>query len=441
MVSVNKHVIADIPEIVDQIIWQLSPYQDPQKSQPSIAHYNKKYLYPCLFVNRLWYSCVVRHLYRHVLFEDSVNDSYAFQKFASTLSNTQMTLPKPLPSSSFSSSLFSFLSSPSTTTIDHRHQQQRQHHHHTDFKFTLPAPASSYCKNKDFIIARRSKSSPSLSVPSIPLPPLPKPQQQQQQSSSLESSKSASIYNKSLRSLTLRKIKDRSLNSILNGISQHATMTRLTNIDFYICDHLSNDALMLLFRHAYQSLTHVSLAGCYRISDESIIMLAHYVPQLSYLDVRACGLISDVSITAIATSCSNLKHLNVGRIRERDRITSQSIMMVAEFTQVTVLGLAGCSIDDQTIIQLAKYRRHHLERVSVNNCQRLTNKSIHYLSSHCPNLTVFEMKDCHRIHDWYTIHDLLTRNVILTLSEQQNKEYLEWFSRQPKNIIKSTKNQ
>ncbi|KAI9307325.1 hypothetical protein BJ944DRAFT_149690, partial [Cunninghamella echinulata] len=368
------HTIAEIPEIVDQIIWHLSAYQDPNITQASILHYNKKHLHPCLFVNRLWYSCAVRHIWRHVLFEDSVHDSYAFQKFASIFSNTQMAIPKP-PSSSFSSSLFSFLS--------------------TDLP-ALTAP------------------------PSTQLPPLPN-------HPTKLSTPSLSIYNKAIRSLTIRKLKDRSLNSMLNSIAQYAT--RLTNIDFYICDHLSNDALMSLFRYACSSLTHVSLAGCYRISDESIIMLAHYVPGLIYLDLRACGSISDVSITAIATSCPHLKHLNVGRIRERDRITSQSIIKIAECTQVTVLGLAGCAIDDQAIIQLATYRHHTLERVSVNNCQRLTNKSLRYLFNHCPNLTVFEMKDCHYITDWYIVHDLLTRNVILTLSEQQNKEYREWCDR------------
>ncbi|CAO3623237.1 unnamed protein product [Cunninghamella echinulata] len=423
MTTDHKHIIAEIPEIVDQIIWHLSAYQDPTIAQASILHYNKKHLHPCLFVNRLWYSCAVRHIWRHVIFEDSVHDSYAFQKFASIFSNTQMALPKPLPSSSFSSTLFSFLSTDCT-----------------DFKFPLPTPpilsSSSFCKQKDFIIARRTKSSPSLSVPaptappSTQLPPLPN-------HPTRLSTPLLSIYNEAIRSLTIRKLKDRSLNSMLIGIAQYAT--KLTNIDFYICDHLSNDALMSLFRYACPSLTHVSLAGCYRISDESIIMLAHYVPGLIYLDLRACGSISDVSITAIAMSCPNLKHLNVGRIRERDRITSQSIIKIAECTQVTVLGLAGCAIDDQAIIQLATYRHHTLERVSVNNCQRLTNKSLRYLFNHCPNLTVFEMKDCHYITDWYIVHDLLTRNVILTLSEQQSKEYREWCDLQPKKLIPSTK--
>ncbi|ORZ25536.1 hypothetical protein BCR42DRAFT_363806 [Absidia repens] len=394
----SPHLAVQLPEVVSQILWHLAPYDSgpDAKQHHNITHYrDKHHLAPCLLVNRLWHECTLRHLWRHVVFEDTKTDIAAFYHFASVLANTRITLPKPLPSTSLSSTTLSSLS----------------------------VSTPSFCESPS------SRLTPSPSTK--PLPPSPPP----------PTTSSIDLYRKSIRSVTLRRIKEKAMHESLAAVAHHAT--HLQRLELYICDHVTNACLVPFFLVQPQThLTHVSLAGCHRVSDESIVVLARHAPDLVHLDLRACGLISDVSVMAIAQSCPWLRHLNVGRIRERSRITSQSMVMIAKHTQVTVLGLAGCDIDDHTLLALAQYRHKTLERVSVNSCSHITNRSIQCLVKStpldCPQLSVFEMKECHRIDDWYTVHALAERKVSLTMNDQQKYEFQEWCVRNGKNGMINT---
>ncbi|KAI8391053.1 uncharacterized protein BYT42DRAFT_555424 [Radiomyces spectabilis] len=233
------------------------------------------------------------------------------------------------------------------------------------------------------------------------------------------------FYRNSLRTLFVRKLKETSINEPLMQIGRHAT--KLKRLDVYICDHFTDRALYPFLAH--KTLTYLSLAGCHRLTDVAVLRVSETCTMLEHLDLRACGLVSDVSISAIATRCPRLRHLNVGRIRDRHRITVRSITLIAKHTKATVLGLAGCDIDDECMRVLAHYRRAGLERVSVNNCQRLTNATIYSFIKYCPNLSVFEMKECHLINDWEAVAELVHRKVLLTLCDRQNRACTEWAQR------------
>ncbi|KAI8984743.1 hypothetical protein BDF20DRAFT_815879 [Mycotypha africana] len=234
-------------------------------------------------------------------------------------------------------------------------------------------------------------------------------------------------YQNALRTFSVRKIKNPQLNEPLSTIARNAT--RLEQLDIYICDNLTNETVILFASHAYSRLTYISLAGCHMISDEAILKVAEQCPDLLHLDLRACGLVSDVSLSTVAKNCPRLKHINVGRVRERQRITIKSIRLIAQYTEATVLGLAGCDIDDECMITLAKHRGPGLERVSVNSCYKISNTSVYALLKYCPNLSVFEMKECHRIKNWEAVAEMVQKKVLLTLCDQQNKDCLAWAAR------------
>ncbi|CAO3597818.1 unnamed protein product [Absidia cylindrospora] len=334
----SPHLAVQLPEVVSQIIWHLAPYDsgpDAKQHQNITHHRDKHHLAPCLLVDRLWHECTLRHLWRHVVFEDTKTDIAAFYHFASVLANTRITLPQPLPTTSLSSTTLSSLSvstpsfceSPpscsSKSTAAASHENEDDTNAITTMSRSTPLPST-----RRRIITK-------------PLPPTPPP----------PSTSSIDLYRKSIRSVTLRRIKEKAMHESLAAVAHHAT--HLQRLELYICDHITNACLVPFFLVQPQThLTHVSLAGCHRVSDESIVVLARHAPDLVHLDLRACGLISNVSVMAIANACPQLRHLNVGRIRERSRITSQSMVMIAQYTQVTVLGLAGCDINDQTLIAL-----------------------------------------------------------------------------------------
>ncbi|KAI8340031.1 hypothetical protein BC941DRAFT_348634 [Chlamydoabsidia padenii] len=378
----QSHLAVQLPEIVSHILFYIAPYSDPDSKQYSVIHRYKRHLIPCLLINRLWHECALRHLWRHVIFENT-SDVVAFHHFASVLSNQPITKPV---ATSLSSIMLSSLSISSSSSS--------------------PIEPDTYTSSKSLV---ESSSSSSSSSPSSSL----------------------FLYRKSLQSLTLRRIKGKEIHESIVTLAPEAS--RLQRLEIYICDHVTNSTLIPFF-FDQSPLTHVSLAGCHQISDESILVLARHVPGLVHLDLRACGLISDVSLTAIAQSCPQLHHLNVGRIREKHRVTSQSIIKIAHLTQVTVLGLAGCEIEDDAIEALVKYRQ--IERVSVNDCKKLTNRAIRCLLPSCTQLSVFEMKEC-RIDDWAVVDRLVERKVSLTMNDDQKYAFQAWSVRYGRNSIVS----
>jgi hypothetical protein len=75
---------------------------------------------------------------------------------------------------------------------------------------------------------------------------------------------------------------------------------------------------------------------------------------------------------------------------------------------------------------LAKYRTTGLERVSVNSCFKISNETVYAYIRYCPNLSVFEMKECHNVNDWEAVAELVRRKVLLTLCDQQNRACADW---------------
>ncbi|ORX46124.1 RNI-like protein [Hesseltinella vesiculosa] len=425
----EPHLAVQLPEIVSQIIWFLAPYDESDQTslapqQHMLNRQDRSELYASLFVSRLWFVCTVHHLWRHVVFEDTQINGRTFHQFSQSIRESSADSAADglghhlspslsstiLPSLSVASyhppathinqkgMLSSSALSPDTCPVGATESQgpPRQ-----VVSFSTPTHQTSLVKKKK---RRGSAASKPLHPPRF----------------------STALYRRSLRSLTLKRVKDKAINTDLEAMAKDCT--RLQRLEVYICDHIDNQTLMPYF-HTHCQLTYISLAGCSLISDEAVVAMAHHVPGLVHLDLRACGQVSDVGLVAVANHCSRLKHLNVGRIREKERITNLSILQIAQHTQVSVLGLAGCHIDDQAMVQIAKHRGSALERVSVNNCRKLTNQSIYALIRHCPKLTVFEMKDCHRINDWYVVEIMLNRHVLLSLSERQHKECHDWAER------------
>ncbi|ORX61358.1 RNI-like protein [Hesseltinella vesiculosa] len=386
------HLIFQLPEIVEQIIQHVAPHRyqhfgpgtsNSSYQQRALTKCNKELL-PCLYVNWLWHDCASRLTWRHISFEDTKQDYEQLLNLTSTLTDVPI------------------------------HQLKQ-------------SPGSAAVTDAANALALAMAGSPS--------PPLMPSLSTATSSSTVHAENPAklnlvSTYRKRIRSLTLRKIKERNINEPLQLIGKSASS--LLILDIYICDYVTNAALIPFIDHG--RLTYLSLAGCQRVTDEAISHLAKSCRQLEHLDLRACGLVSDRSISEIALQCPRLRHLNVGRVRDRHHITDRSIELIAKHTSVCVLGLAGCDVSDASLIMLAKYRRAGIERISINNCYRATNQTIRSYVQYCPKLSVFEMKECHHINDWSSVADLVQRKVLLTLCDQQTKACNEWARRHGKTI-------
>ncbi|KAI9317667.1 hypothetical protein BX666DRAFT_1857129 [Dichotomocladium elegans] len=377
--TVTAHKAIQLPEIVSLIIRHLfDPPQIPATSQHSKSNIHGvsrkrtyQWIYPCLFVSQLWHDCAARVMYSTIVFEESPAEYDAFLKFAAVIG--------------------------AESHIAYSNGMDKQGH---------SSPFASLAIGYPIVGPSNVFVDPLLMRTTL----------------AVAQYERIEVYRRSIRSLSIRKCKEPSMLEPLDKISRHCS--RIESLELYVCDPVTDDAVLGFLKGG--GLRRVVLAGCYRVTDALILAVAATSPRLEHLDLRACGNISDASIAAIATRCPRLAHLNVGRIRDRQKITSASIVSVAEHTSVTVLGLAGCDIDDTAMIRLAEHRHRHLERISVNNCHRLTNRSIRAHVRLCTNLSVFEMKECDLIDDWESVAELVQRKVLLTLCDRQNKACLNW---------------
>lgn len=404
-----SHLAVCLPEIVSHVLSFLVPtcYHD----EPKKKMYTD--LYHCLTVNHLWYDCATRIIWRNAFFEDTKNDLEIFLKFASVLCDTPTTQFYDIVSAGPTITFDTIMTS--TSMVKYPSRSSSISSVSTFDSIHTPSECSIMDQDDDFSVNGKVTTADDFSIASSSEDLTLYQQKMNEQARLIK-------YQNALRFLSVRKIKEESINEPLLRIGESAP--KLEYLDIYICDHLLNETLYPFLRH--QSLTYLSLAGCHNITDEAILKVAEYCKGLQHLDLRACGSVSDTSLSAIALNCRGLKHLNVGRIRDREKVTVESISMIAKYTQATVLGLAGCDIDDHCMKVLASYRGTGLERVSVNSCFKITNETVYALLKYCPNLSVFEMKECHRINDWEAVAELVQRKVLLTLCDQQNRACADW---------------
>ncbi|KAL1915681.1 uncharacterized protein VTP21DRAFT_6440 [Calcarisporiella thermophila] len=222
-----------------------------------------------------------------------------------------------------------------------------------------------------------------------------------------------------IQELRLHKLK-----SVRPGVLESLVprLQNLISLDAYICDGFQSK-MIIQFALACPRLTQVSLPGCNRITDAALLALAQHCPKLEHLDLRACDYVSDCGITFIAARCKGLKHLNVGRVARGELISDRAVEALAIGTCLNTLGVAGCSVTDNGLFALAKFRAQSIERISVNSCLRITNAGVQALALNCPRLSVLEIKECHLVTDMAILRELKSRRVMVEVCRVGRERY------------------
>lgn len=171
--------------------------------------------------------------------------------------------------------------------------------------------------------------------------------------------------------------------------------SRLRSLELYVCPKLVPTRKVL----ESGTLLKIALPGCGLVDDMVMSLIATYCRALEILDLRACELVSDLGIMAIADSCPRLSYLNVGRVKNSNGITNQSLIRICQKTSVETLGLAGCSIGDEGVSAIAEHRGSRIERLSMNQCHSISDYSVNAVLGMCPKLQVLEVVGCVRVKD------------------------------------------
>lgn len=174
---------------------------------------------------------------------------------------------------------------------------------------------------------------------------------------------------------------------------------RLRSLELYVCPKLLPTRAMLVSG----TLLKVALPGCALVDDSVMSEVARNCPRLEILDLRACELVTDKGILEIARHCPQLTYLNVGRVKHSEGITDLSIVAISQNTRVETLGLAGCAVSDETVLAIARHSGPRIERLSLNQCHRITDHSMCELLRSAPKLQVLEIVGCKDLKDAKTM--------------------------------------
>jgi antagonist of mitotic exit network protein 1 len=161
-------------------------------------------------------------------------------------------------------------------------------------------------------------------------------------------------------------------------------------IEMYICPKVLPTTSMF----SGSSLKKLVLPGS-RVADDSFLKLvSKYCPLLETLDLRACGLVTDEGMVHLLSRCNRLTTLNLGRHSQTSKITDLTLAAISKYTSIETLGMAGCSITDRGLWELALRCSDSITRLSLNGCRQLTNDSIPLILArgYLPHLSVLEIR-------------------------------------------------
>jgi hypothetical protein len=123
------------------------------------------------------------------------------------------------------------------------------------------------------------------------------------------------------------------------------------------------------------TLQNLSISGCVRLTDVSVVAVAETCHRLSVVDLTQVYDITDSSVVALARSSGI--HLRSVKLSRCGRITDVSISSLA----LNCPGLQSIAVDDcynlsdASIIELATQCRR-LETIDMSHCPRLTDLSV-----------------------------------------------------------------
>lgn len=184
----------------------------------------------------------------------------------------------------------------------------------------------------------------------------------------------------------------------LDHVAQHVDFSGLTWLEIYMCPGLVPPPQMLP-----PTLHTLVVTGSAAVDDAWLLGVARRCPHLSVLDLRACELVLDVGVHVIGQNCRRLHSVNLGRKRRGLLITDHSVAyLVRQNPRLHTVGLAGCAVLDRSLWELAAAAGPRLQRLSLNNCTRLTNQLVPalLLRNMFPRLLVLEVRNVLGITYW-----------------------------------------
>jgi len=153
------------------------------------------------------------------------------------------------------------------------------------------------------------------------------------------------------------------------------------------------------------NLESLNLSGCYNLSDSALdTAFNRDIPSLKTLNLSLCKDVTDNSLGRIATHCKNLEDLQLGGCT---KITNTGLLLISwGLNNIKSLNLRSCwQISDHGIGHLAGINSQPttgaktLQRISLQDCQKLTDESLKHIADGLPQVTAINLSFCVSVTD------------------------------------------
>ncbi|KAI0020820.1 hypothetical protein F4780DRAFT_770581 [Xylariomycetidae sp. FL0641] len=152
---------------------------------------------------------------------------------------------------------------------------------------------------------------------------------------------------------------------------------KLKRLNLSYCKHITDRSMAHMAAHASNRLQSLSLTRCTSITDAGFQSWTPFrFTQLTHLGLADCTYLSDNAIVALVNAAKQLTHLDL----------SFCCALSDTATEVLRMAFCGSAVSDNSLACVALHL-HHLERVSVRGCVRVTAVGIESADiSQCRNL-------------------------------------------------------
>jgi hypothetical protein len=204
-----------------------------------------------------------------------------------------------------------------------------------------------------------------------------------------------------------------------------AFCSQLHYLDLTGCRHVHNEGLTALARGC-QLVETVHLSGCDGVTGAGISQLCKHMTNLKHLSMTGCKSLTDLDVAAFKNSLfkDKLKTLNLSGCTN---LTNQGVRAVCDvFGEVLFnLDISGCSINDR-MMDIICDTCPKLRSLDISRCRKLTDYTVHKLTSDVTSLTTLKLDGNDRID---------TKTVAMVGAKGLEFAQLasEWFGFRPKN--------
>ena len=158
-------------------------------------------------------------------------------------------------------------------------------------------------------------------------------------------------------------------------LSHLSVSGKIKSVALFRCWRLTDAGLSSFMKRNGGTLRFLELAGCTKITDDTLRSINRFCPRLQYLDLTRCPLITDIGLNFIVS-----QKLEVLLLYADSQLSASSYDAIAECTSMRKLDLCGHSnLDSHLMINILRSCGSTLEYLNLSWCVGLTDEVIDFV--------------------------------------------------------------